>query len=199
MAINRDPANELQWVKEGRVFQARHGELTTPQAFEIDIVRITADLLVRTPPGVVIVPLRTTVVTEATGGEVFQCVISASDNDIGTANVTAFTPVNQNTRFAAVNSKVTSHFLAGGNNTTAPTNVTDLLRVYVQADIDLINEFAPFEQVVYDPLRGRGIPAVIGSNANVHSFLVYVGNGSSSTGYILTSWAEWSYDEFYAA
>lgn len=199
MAIDLDPANELQWVKEGRVFQARHGELTTPQAFETDIVRLTADLVVRTPPGTVIVPLRVTVVTEATGAAIFQCVISASDNDIGTANVSSFTPVNQNSRFAAQGARVTSHFLAAGNNTTAPTNVTDLLRVYIQVDIDSITASATFEQVVYDPLRGRGIPTVVGSNANVNSFLVYVGNGTSSTGYIIASWAEFTYDEFYAA
>lgn len=199
MAISLDPANELQWVKEGRVFQARHGELTTPVAFETDIVRQTPDMMVRVPPGTVIIPLRVLVVAEATGAEVFQCVISACDNDPGIANSTAFVPVNQNTRFAAQGSKVNCRITATGSSGTAPSNVTDLMRVYVQARIDAINEAAPFEQVVYDPLRGRGIPAVIGSNINVNAFMIHPANGTNSTGYIISSWAEFTYDEFYAA
>ena len=198
MAIDLDPAKELQWVKEGRVFQARHGELTTPAAFRTDMVRQTPDLMVRVAPGTVIVPLRVMVATEATGGTVFQCVISAADNDPGTSNSTAFAPVNQNSRFAAQGSKVTCRITASGSSGTAPTNVTDLLRVYVQVDIDAITASATFEQVVYDPLRGRGIPAVIGSTANVNAFMVHPANGSSSTGYIIASWAEFDYDEFYA-
>lgn len=198
MAIDLDPANELQWVKEGRVFQARHGELTTPQAFETDIVRQTPDLMVRTPPGTVIVPLRVVVVTEATGGVIFQCVISTCDNDPGTASRSSFAPVNQNSRFAASGSKVTSFFLSAGSSGTAPTNVVDLLRVYIAVDIDVINEDPTFEQVVYDPARGRGVPCVVGSNANVNAFLVYPGQGSGGDGYIIASWAEFTYDEFYA-
>lgn len=197
MAIDLDPANELQWVKEGRVFQARHGELTTPAAFETDIVRQTPDLMVRVPPGTVIVPLRVMVVTEVTGAAVFQCVISSADNDPGTSNSSSFAPVNQNTRFAAQGSRVTCRITASGNSGTAPSNTTDLLRVYIQVDIDSITASATFEQVVYDPLRGRGVPAVIGHNANVNAFMVHPANGTSSTGYIIASWAEFTYDEFY--
>ncbi|KKN75596.1 hypothetical protein LCGC14_0378340 [marine sediment metagenome] len=199
MAIDLDPANELQWVKEGRVFQARHGELTTPAAFETDIVRQTPDLMVRVPPGTVIVPLRVTVDTEATGAAVFQCLISAADNDPGVSNITLAVPRNQNTRFAAQGSKVLAYITATGSTGTAPTNTTDLLRVYVQVDIDSITASGTFEQVVYDPLRGRGVPAVIGSNINVNAFMVHPANGTSSTGFIIASWAEFTYDEFYAA
>ena len=127
MAIDLDPANELQWVKEGRVFQARHGELTTPAAFRTDIVRQTPDLMVRVPPGTVIVPLRVIVATEATGGTVFQCGISAADNDPGTSNSTAFAPVNQNSRFAAKGSQVTCRITASGRWGKGKRNVIVLL------------------------------------------------------------------------
>ena len=197
MAISLDPANIIQWVKEGRVFHATHGALTTPAAFETDLVVGTPDMLVRVPGGVVIVPFLITVEVEATGAVVFQCLIRSCDNDPGTANRSAFTPVNVNTRYAAVNSKCTAHITSTGNCTT-PTNTADLLRVYVQPDIDAITGAANFEQVVYAPLEGRGIPAVIGSSANTHGLLVYVGNGTSATGYIEAYWAEFTYDEFYA-
>lgn len=198
MAISLDPANEIQWVKEGRVFHATHGALTTPQAFETDLVVTTPDMIVRVPGGTVIVPLRVTIETEATGAAVFQALIRSCDNDPGTANRTAFTPVNLNSRYAAVGSKCTAHYLSSGACTT-PTNTADLHRVYVQPDIDSITGSATFEQVVYAPLQGRGIPAVIGSSGTTHALLVYVGNGTSATGYIEAYWAEFTYDEFYAA
>ncbi len=197
--IDLNPRNELQWVKEGRVYHARHGELSTPQAFETDIVLKTPDMFIKVPSGIVIVPLRVQVVTEVTGAAIFQCVISTSTTDPGTvSNHSPFTPVAQNTKFSTRGSKVTVYYLATSTGVSATLlNIVDLHRVYVPADIDAINENATFEQVVYDPLRGRGLPTVIGDNKTTNDFLVYVGNGTSSTGYILTSWAEWEYDEFY--
>ena len=199
MAIDLNWKNELQWVKEGRVFYAQHGALTTPAAFETDLVRQTPDLMVRTPAGGVIVPLRVLVITETTGAEVFQCLISSCNNDPGTSNMTAFTPVNCNTRYATVGSTVTAYITNTGATGTAPAGVVDLHRVYAQADIDAINESAPFDQVVYAPLHGKGIPAIVGDNSNTNAFMVHVGNGTSSDGYIIAQWAEWTYGEFYAA
>lgn len=199
MAITVTRSKELQWVKEGRVFHATHGALTTPAAFQTDLVRQTPDLMVRAPAGVVVVPLRVAVVTEATGAAVFQCLVSACNNDPGIANMTAFTPVNVNSRYAQTGSTVTSYITATGNTGTAPSGVSDLLRVYVQPDIDSITETANFEQVVYAPLWGKGAPCVVGSDTSVNAFMVYVGNGTSATGYILAAWAEFTFDEFYAA
>ena len=198
MAISLNPENELQWVKENRVYSALHGALTTPEAFETDLVVTTPDMIVRVPPGVVIVPLRVTIETEATGAAVFQVLIRSCDNDPGTANRTEFTPVSLNSRYAAVRGKCNAWYLSSGACTT-PTNTADLHRVYVQPDIDAITGSATFEQVIYAPLQGRGIPAVIGSNGSYNALLVYVGNGTSATGYIRTYWAEFTYDEFYAA
>ena len=198
MAISLDPANEIKWVKEGRVFHATHGALTTPAAFETDLAVGTPDLAVRVPGGTVMVPLRVRIETEATGAAVFQVLIRGCDNDIGTSGRTAFTPINVNTRYAAVGGKCGALITSTGNCTT-PTNTADLLRVYVQPDIDAVTGTAHFDQVVYSPLQGRGIPAVIGSSSIMHGFLVYVGNGTSATGYIEAYWAEFTYDEFYAA
>jgi len=199
MAIDLSPDNELQWVKEGRVFTLEHGALTTPAAFETDLVRQTFDWGVRVPAGVVIVPVRVAVVTEATGAEVFQCLIYACNNDPGTTGKVAKDPVNANSRFATVRSKVTGHITSSAGSGTAPTGVIDVHRVYVQARIDAINEGATFEQVVYAPLQGKGLPCVVGDNSTITAFLALVANGTSSTGYVLGSWAEFTYDEFYAA
>lgn len=199
MAINLDPGQELQWVKEGRVFTAEHGALTTPAAFETDLVLQTFDWGVRVPAGVVIVPLRVAVMTEATGAAVFQCLISTANNDPGSTGKTAFEPINVNSRYATVKSKVFAYITSTGNSGTAPSNVVDVHRAYVQVDIDSVTGSATFEQVVYAPLQGRGLPCIVGDNSNIHSFFVLVGNGTSSDGYVIGAWAEWTYDEFYAA
>lgn len=199
MAIDLSPDKELQWVKEGRVFSVQHGDLTTPAAFETDLVRQTFDWGLRVPAGVVIVPLRVAIVTEATGAAVFQALISTCNNDPGTTGKSAATPVNVNSRYATVNSKVFAYITSTGNSGTAPANNIDVWRSYVQVDIDSVTGSATFEQVVYAPLQGRGLPCVVGDNSNVNAFYVMVGNGTSATGYVLGSWAEFTYDEFYAA
>lgn len=198
MAINLSPEQELQWVKEGRVFQTAHGALTTPAAFETDLVVTTPDLVLVVPAGTVAVPLRVTVETEATGAAVFQCLMQTADNDVGVANSTETYGVNVNTRYATVRPKSRTAITSTGAKTT-PTNTADVHRVYVQPDIDAITGSATFEQVVYAPLQGRGIPCVIGGSGATHSFIVMVGNGTSATGYIEIAWAEFTYDEFYAA
>ncbi|KKK64906.1 hypothetical protein LCGC14_2979490 [marine sediment metagenome] len=202
MAIDLHPKNELQWFKEGRVFQALHGVLSTGVIFETDLVRQTPDLLVRVPGGTVIVPLRVTVTWEVTAAAVAQCLISSCDNDPGNANMTQFTPVNLNTRFAdETGSKVTAFVTSTGATGTAPTNVCDLYRMYVQPDIDAITGFAHFDQGVYSPLHGKGLPAVIGSSGSqINAFMVHPaqGAGGSPTGYVIATWAEFTFDEFYA-
>jgi len=198
MAIELSPEKELQWVKEGRVFTATLGSLTTPSAFETDLVVTTPDMVVRVPGATVIVPLRLRLETEATGAAVFQVLLRSADNDVGTANRTETTPVNNNTRYGGARSKCTAYVVSTGACTT-PTNTCDLHRVYVQPDIDAITGAAVFDQVVYAPLHGRGVPAAIGSSSVMHSFLAYVGNGTSATGYIEFTWVEFTYDEFYAA
>lgn len=202
MAIDLSRKNELLWVKQGRVFHATHGALTTPVAFQTDLVRQTPDLMVRVPSGIVIVPLRVSVAAEGTSvAGVWQCLISACNNDPGIANVTAFIPVNVNSRYSTTGSKVTAYITATGDTGTAPTGVSDLFRAYVQPRIDNVGTgSAPFEQVVYAPLWGYGAPSVVGSDTSTNAFMVYVGSGATTpTGYILAAWAEFTYAEFYAA
>ena len=189
----------LEWIKAGRVFQALHGELTTPAAFETDLVRQTPDLLVRVPAGVVIVPLYVKIDFEATGAAVAQTLISICNNDPGTSNMTAYTPTNANTRYALNGSKVTAYVTNTGATGTAPTGVFDLWRTYVQVDLDAVTGAANFDQSHYAPFFGRGVPAIVGSTSNVNALLVYAGVGTSSTGYINAAWAEFTYAEFYGS
>ena len=200
MAITLNRSRELQWVKEGRVFYATHGALTTPAAFETDLVRQTPDLMVRVPAGVVIVPMRVSIFGEATDTAVQQSLISACNNDPGVTGRTAFTPINVNTRYATTGSQVTCYITSTDNSGTAPTGVSDLYRSYVQPRIDNVGTgSAPFEQVVYSPLHGMGSPGIIGSDSSIHAFLEYAGYAGTATGYILAAWAEFTYTEFYAA
>lgn len=199
MAISLDPANELQWVKEGRVFSVQHGALTTPAAFETDLVRQTFDWGLRVPAGVVIVPLRISVIAETTGAAIFQCLISTCNNDPGTTGKSTAEPVNVNSRYATVKSKVFGYITSTGTSGTAPANNVDVHRAYVAPDIDAVTGSATFEQVVYAPLQGRGLPCIVGDNSNINALYVMVGNGTSGDGYVLGSWAEFTYDEFYAA
>lgn len=200
MSITVDRTQELQWVKEGRVFCATGaGVLTTPAAFQTDLVRQTPDLMVRTGSGIVIVPLRVQVSVEASNATgVFQALISACNNDPGVSSMTAVTPVNVNTRYSAKGSSCTAYNTNVGNTGTAPAGVPDLLRVYVQPDIDAITGVAHFEQVVYAPLWGAGTPCIVGEEDGVSAFLVYTANSTDGTGYILAAWAEFTYAEFYA-
>jgi len=201
MAIDLSKKNELQWIKEGRVFQSVVGDLTTPVAMDnVDLVRQTPEFLLRTPPGVVVVPLRVQYALEVQGTEIWQCIISSCNNDPGVANVTQVTPVNCNTRFVNSGSAVTTYRTATGNTGTAPSAVTDHLRVYIATDVDAGNENGYFEQIVYSPLHGRGTPCIIGDDSHIEAFMLYgaITTGTSPTGYILAQWSEWTYDEFYA-
>src|SRR3990167_255853 len=95
-----------QWIKEGRVYNAIDGALTTPATWTaVDLVRQTPNMMIRVPAGIVIVPLMVLATPEATGAAVFQMLISSCNNDPGTSNMVAATvaggtAVNVNTRFA---------------------------------------------------------------------------------------------------
>ena len=186
-----------QWVQEGRVWQGFGGVLTTPESgWATDLVRQTPIFYIRVPAGRVIVPIYGNASPEATGAAVLQMLVSVCNNDIGTSNAVALTPVNVNTRYAAVASSVLAYATVTGATGTAPTNVADLWRVYQQVDNDAItgSQTPPFE---YDPFKGKGIPCVVGSASIVHTYMFYFANGTSSTGFHIHAWAEWSYDEFY--
>ncbi len=132
------------------------------------------------------------------GAAVAEILISACNNDPGTSNVVAVTPVNVNTRYSTKGSSVTAYNTCTGNTGTAPTGISTLYRVYSQVDTDAVSETALFEQGVYAPLWGQGTPAIIGNDKDIQAFLVCTANGTSSTGYILAAWAEFTFDEFYA-
>lgn len=199
MAIDLDPGNIIQWTKEGRVFHGFTGTLDTPEALTaVALVRQTPTFYLRVPAGVVVVPITSIMVPEATGGVALQVLVSTANNDIGVGNHTALIPVNQNTRFANVGSKVLAYGTEAGASGTAPTGVTDLWRMYNQADYDAIAA-SPTPALIYAPFAGQGAPCVVGSSSNVNCFMVYCSVATSSTWYTLHSWAEFTYDEFYAA
>ena len=190
-----------QWIKEGRVFSILDGTLTSPATWTaVDLVRQTPNVMIRVPAGRVIVPLFVSATPEATGAAVFQMLISACNNDPGTSNMTAAaagsTVVNVNTRFAAVSPQSSCYITGTGATGTAPTGVVDLFREYQQVDNDAITG-APTPPRIYNPRRGWGQECAIGSLSAVNAFLVYAVNATSSTGFIIATFAEFSYDEYY--
>ena len=198
MSIDLDPKNRLQWVKEGRVYQGFGGVLTTPESgWATDLVRQTPIFYIRVPAGRVIVPLMSLIAPEATGAAVQQVLVSTANNDIGTSNAVALTPVNVNSRYAAVASSVTPYATVTGATGTAPTGVADVFRHYQQVDHDAITG-APTPPIVYDPAKGMGEWCVVGSSSIIHTYMAYYANGTSSTGFHIHTWAEFTYDEFYA-
>lgn len=199
MAIDLDPGNVLQWTKEGRVYHAYTGTLTTPEAAgATTLVRQTPGFFIRVPAGVVIVPIMSLFAPEATGAAVMEVLVSSANNDCGTGNSVAVTPINQNTKLALVQSKVLAYGTNSGVTGTAPTGVADLFRHYQQVDNDAITG-SPTPPIIYRPLQGIGTAAVIGQSSGISSYLTYFVNGTSSTWFTIHTWAEFTYDEFYAA
>ena len=199
MAISLDPRNVLQWTKEGKVFQGFGGVLTTPEAnWATDLVRQTPIFYILVPAGTVIVPLMACIAPEATGAAVAQVLVSTADNSIGTSNAVKLTPVNANSRYAAKSSAVSAYATVTGATGTAPTNVADVWREYHQADRDAITG-APTPSILYNPAFGIGAWCVVGTNSNINTYMVYYANGTSSTGFHIHTWAEFTYEEFYAA
>lgn len=189
-----------QWVKEGRVFHGYEGVLTTPGTIaSTNLVRQEPQLMVRVPAGVVIVPLMALWTPEATTA-ITQMLVSCCNNDPGVANMTAITPINVNTRYAANNSAVTCYGTNAGATGTAPTGVADLYREYHQADRDAITG-APTPPLIYNPRVGHGQECVIGNNTNVQALLIYGVSGTTGTnsGFYIATWAEFTYDEYYGS
>lgn len=188
-----------QWVKEGRVFQAGGGVLTTPEAATATtLVRQEPSFMVRVPAAMVIVPLFGAMTPEATGAAVMEVLISACNNDPGTSNMSAVTPVNVNTRFSLVGSQVLAYKTPAGATGTAPTGVVDLFRHYQQVDNDAITA-APTPPIIYNPRFGLGQECAIGNGSAVNAFLAYHINGTSSTWFSIFTWAEFTYAEYYGA
>lgn len=191
-----------QWIKEGRVFSSGDGVLTTPATFTaVDLVRQTPNFFIRVPAGIVIVPLLALITPEATGAAVLQVLISACNNDIGVATSTARTVglgtvANVNTRFAGVSPQALPYGSNTGATGTAPTGVSDLFRVYQQVDNDAITG-APTPPIIYNPRKGWGQECAVGSEGSIHTFMCYYVNGTSSTGFSIVTWAEFTYDEYY--
>lgn len=190
----------LQWVKEGRVFSSGAGVLTTPGTVTATgMVRQQPDFMLRVPPGIVVIPLYAQLLFEITGGAIAEGLISVCDNDPGTSNVTATTPTNVNTRFAATASRVTAYKTATGATGTAPTNVSDLFRIcHNGTDMDATGS-SLIEHGVYAPLQGKGQLAIVGSASTIHAYMIYMACGTSASGWIVATWAEFTYAEFYGS
>ena len=126
-----------------------------------------------------------------------QVLASTANNDIGTSNAVELTSVNVNSRYATVGSSVDAYATVTGATGTAPTGVADVFRHYQQVDHDAITG-APTPPIVYDPAKGIGEWCVVGQHSAVNCYMFYYANGTSSTGFHIHTWAEFSYDEFYA-
>ncbi len=191
---------QQQWLKEGRVFQGYEGVLTSEATFApADIVRQTPQFMLRVPAGVVIIPIMSLMVFEATTA-ILQILVSCCNNDPGTDNMTAITPVNVNTNYSG-NSTVTAYGTNAGVTGTAPTGVADLYREYHQADQDALDVNSPSPPYHYNPAGGHGQECAIGDSSNVNAYLFYAlaGTAGGSTGFSIHTWAEFTYDEYYGS
>ncbi len=189
-----------QWIKEGRVFQGFEGVLTTEATFApTTLVRQQPHFMVRVPAGIVMVPLMSQFALQLSTA-IVEILVSCCDNDPGTGNHVAITPVNVNTRFSGLNSQCTAYGTSSGNTGTAPSNVADLYREYHNADWDAITA-VPTPSFIYAPRDGKGQECVIGDNSNVNAYLFYglAGTAGGSKGFSIHTWAEFTYAEYYGA
>jgi len=190
---------ELLWNIQGRIFYAESGALTTPETVTATaLVRQQPQIYVRVPKSVVIIPLMACITFEATGAAANEALVSAYNNDIGTSNAVAFTSVCTNTRYGTKTSSVNAYITVTGSTGTAPTGVVDLWRHYQQVDHDAITG-APTPPLVYQPSRGQGQRAVVGSADTVNTWAVHLANGTSSTAFVIATWAEFTYAEIYGS
>ncbi len=192
--------NVAQWVKDGRVYHGFGGVLTTPETQPAtDLVYQQPTFFLRVPAGVVVVPIMSQVAFEATTA-VLQVLVASCRNDIGVATSVALTPINQNSNFATVASKVSAYATNTGATGTDPLGRADLYREYHQADRDAITTTSPVYPITYSPLNGVGTPAAIGMENNINCYLFYAvaGTAGASTCFHIHSWAEFTYEEFYA-
>ena len=190
---------ELLWNIQGRIFYAESGALTTPETVTATaLVRQQPQIYLRVPASVVVIPLMACVTFEATGAAVNEVLVSAYNNDIGTGNSAAFTSVNVNTRYANNTAKALARITVTGNTGTAGTGVSDLFRSYIQADQDAITG-APTPPIVYQPSRGLGQRCVVGGADTIHTWAVHLANGTSSTAFVIVTWAEFTWAEIYGS
>lgn len=188
-----------QWVKEGRVFQAGVGVLTTPEAENATaLTRQQPNFMIRVPAGAVIIPIFGLIVPEATGAAIFEALISCCNNDPGVANRTAVEPVNVNTRYSAVSSSVLAYKTDAGASGTAPTGVADLYRFHQKGDYDAVTG-APTPPLIYSPRHGLGQECAIGNNSSVNAFMTHYNVGTSATFFSIFTWAEFTYAEYYGS
>lgn len=184
----------FQWLKEGRIFTGQAGALSTAETITATaIIRQQPDLMLRVPAGTVIIPIMVQIAVATSVGLV-QAAVSSCNNDPGTSNVTAITPVNLNSRYATKVSAVTAYKTATGATGTAPTNVADIYR-WASVDPDSVaSNGNPF---TYAPFAGLGSPCVVGDGSAMNAFMVYIGAGTSGTAWIVGVWAEFTYAEYY--
>lgn len=190
---------ELLWNIQGRIYYAESGALTTPETVTATaLVRQQPQIYLRVPASKVIIPLMACVTFEATGAAANEVLVSAYNNDIGTSNAVRFTSVNTNTRYANNSPAALAYITVTGNTGTAPTGVCDLFRSYMQADQDAITG-APTPPIVYQPSRGLGQRCVVGNADTVSTFAVHLANGTSSTAFVIVTWAEFTWAEVYGS
>ncbi len=190
-------SEERRWNREGRIFSSGGGVLNTLETVTATtLIRQQPFAFIRVPASIVIIPLSVVIVFGATGAAVNQTLISVCDNDPGTSNSVLAVPKCVNTRYAGKVSSVNFYATNTGATGTAPTNVSDLFRTYMQADQDAITG-APTPPIVYKPSVGLGQEAIVGSSGAVNAFLVYLSNGTSSTAFVIATWAEFTYAEIY--
>lgn len=187
----------FQWLKEGRVYVANRGVLTTPVAFAgTTITSLRPDLAVRCPAGTVMIPLFVQIYWEATGGTIVEAIIRTASVDVGAGTSTAVTPINANTRYASRASAMTvaREYTA---DCAAVTDGNEVFRVGSPTDLDA-NNAGTLSHATWSPLTSGAFPVLVGGT-NAGSLLVNTATATSSTGFVIAAWAEFTSAEFYGS
>lgn len=171
-----------EYAKQGRIFTANMGAVTTPLTF-LATAANRPDAWIRVPLATTIVPISIHVALESMAGTATEIDVRTAANDIGDGTSSAATvgPVNMH-RGSGVTSLCTARQLATGDTTAETTPLTIFRKSYVLANA--AGEDAKGAHITREMM---GYPLLSGA-ATWEIFIAATTN--QATGFVVMTWAE---------
>ena len=171
-----------QYAKEGRVFVANMGSVTTPITFLVTAAN-RPDAWIRVPSGTTIIPISVHVTLEAMAGTATEIDVRTCANDIGngTSSAADVGPLNMH-RGSSITSLCTARQLATADTTAETTPISIYRKSYILANAageDSKGAFVTREMMGYPVLKGAA------------TWEVFVAaTTTQAVGYVVMTWAE---------
>lgn len=171
-----------QYAKEGRVFVANMGSVTTPLTF-LATAANRPDAWIRVPSGTTIIPISVNVTLEAMAGTATEFDVRIAANDIGdgTSSAASVGPLTAKTN-SGKTSNCTARQLATGDTTAETTPISVFRKTYI-----LANAAGEDSKGMHITREQMGYPVLTGAA----SWEVFVAaTTTQAIGYVVMTWAE---------